>query len=410
MRIPTLGTLCRRPFQTAFMFGLAATALCAFASTASAAQIVVVNQDGPREGFNDLSPRAPVGGNPGTTLGAQRLNAFRFAAHQWELRLESEVTIVVGASMDPMFCSSTSATLGGAGTAFVYRDFPGALFANTWYPGALADRLAGYDLNPGNVDISATFNSALDSDPRCLSGVNWYYGFDDAPSGMISFVDVVLHELAHGLGVQTFVNPDTGDRFAGKDDVFMKFLEDHDSGLMWTQMTNAQRAASAVDTGHLHWVGPAVGAQSSILANGAVGRHVRMYAPDPVEPGSSLSHWSTDLSSVGPGYDELMEPFATSIQAMLVTDELLQDIGWNAFGGGSCAPASPPDNVTVTNEVITGTAVYEACDTLATENFVKVGRRGNATFRAGRQIVLRPGFAVALGGEFTATIEPYAFE
>ena len=47
---------------------------------AHAAQFVIVNADFPGEGFNDPTPAAPVGGNPGTTLGEQRLNVFLRAA------------------------------------------------------------------------------------------------------------------------------------------------------------------------------------------------------------------------------------------------------------------------------------------------------------------------------------------
>ena len=43
-----------------------------------AATITVVNMDGAGEGFNDPTPVAPVGGNPGTTLGAQRLKDLCF--------------------------------------------------------------------------------------------------------------------------------------------------------------------------------------------------------------------------------------------------------------------------------------------------------------------------------------------
>ena len=39
------------------------------AIAASAANIVIVNLDGPGEGFNDPTVVSPVGGNPGTTIG-----------------------------------------------------------------------------------------------------------------------------------------------------------------------------------------------------------------------------------------------------------------------------------------------------------------------------------------------------
>ena len=41
-------------------------------STAQAATITILNSDGAGEGYNDSTPAAPVGGNTGTTRGAQR--------------------------------------------------------------------------------------------------------------------------------------------------------------------------------------------------------------------------------------------------------------------------------------------------------------------------------------------------
>ena len=50
------------------------------AMSANAATIIIENNDGPGEGFNDPTPAAPVGGNLGATLGTQRLIAFAHAA------------------------------------------------------------------------------------------------------------------------------------------------------------------------------------------------------------------------------------------------------------------------------------------------------------------------------------------
>jgi hypothetical protein len=44
----------------------------ALASSVSAATITIINNDGPGEGYNDITAAAPVGGNPGMTIGAQR--------------------------------------------------------------------------------------------------------------------------------------------------------------------------------------------------------------------------------------------------------------------------------------------------------------------------------------------------
>jgi hypothetical protein len=62
----------------------AAAVLASASPLALGATIVIVNGNAAGVGFNDPTPVAPVGGNPGTTLGQQRLNAFEYAASLWE--------------------------------------------------------------------------------------------------------------------------------------------------------------------------------------------------------------------------------------------------------------------------------------------------------------------------------------
>ena len=162
---------------------------------ARAATITVINNDDPGEGFNDPTPRAPVGGNSGTTLGAQRLIAFQRAADIWGGLLASAVTIRVSATFDPLSCTATSAVLGSAGPNAIFRDFSGAPVPATWYPVALANALHGSDLDPGGVDISARFNSALGS--TCPFPRSWYYGLDgnagiDSTSSRCSCTSLVM--------------------------------------------------------------------------------------------------------------------------------------------------------------------------------------------------------------------------
>ncbi len=196
----------------------------------AAAMINVINNDGAGEGFNDPAVVAPVGGNPGTTLGAQRLNAFEFAAEIWADLITSDVEIRVAAEFNPLFCDpNVGAVLGSAGAGGVDRDFVGAPVAATFYPDALADKLAGTDLFPPGDDIGAEFNSSIGT--TCTLAVDWYYGLD-ASSGLgeVDFVTTVLHELGHGLGFATYVDDITGAKFLGFDDVFMLQLEDHSTG------------------------------------------------------------------------------------------------------------------------------------------------------------------------------------
>ena len=160
------------------------------------------------------------------------------------------------------------------------------------------------------------------------------------PLGGESFYETVRHEIAHGLGFATYVDDDNGTRLQNLDDSFMLFLEDHSTGKKWSQMTNGERAASEKDAGDLHWTGAAVVGSSSALTSGRhPSGHVRMYAPNPVEPGSSASHWDAALSP-----DEMMEPFATANPSDLLTTKLLQDIGWTlqTVSVGPCVRDAPP--------------------------------------------------------------------
>jgi cysteine-rich repeat protein len=291
---------------------------------ARAAILTVVNADGAGEGFNDATPVAPVGGNPGTTLGAQRLNAFRFAADIWGGSLVSSVEIRINATFDPLPCNSSFAVLGAAGARTAAHDFSGAPVASTWYPIALANALAGTDLDPGNDDIDATFSSSVGT--TCTS-FDWYYGYDANPPGSATdFIAVVLHELGHGLGFASLVDDSTGQRLLGRDDAFMLKLEDHSTGKTWGMMTDGERKASAIDTGDLHWVGASVVANGGFLTAGRdpVSGHVQMYAPDPLQPGSSVSHWDTALTP-----DEILEPAYTGPDHdPYLAIEALKDVGW----------------------------------------------------------------------------------
>ena len=294
----------------------------------AAATITVVNLDSPGEGFNDPSapdPDSTNGGNAGPTLGVQRLNAFQFAANLWGGLVTSSVPISVGAEFDPLDCDSTSAMLGQASPNTVLRDFAGALRANTWYSQALANSLAGTNLDPTSDDIGATFNSAIGT--TCPFPIVWYYGLDRNPPGdKIDFVTIVLHELGHGLGFLALVNLATGQKFSGFDDAYMVFLEDHRTGKIYPNMSNAERIAASTATGDLHWVGPNVVAVSRQRLTAGVNPngHVEMFAPNPRQPGSSVSHFSTSLSP-----DELMEPsYTVPLHDVGLAKELLADIGW----------------------------------------------------------------------------------
>ena len=167
---------------------LLAAALAALATPAAAdprARVVLVNFDaGTGVGLDDPTPVAPIGGNTGTTLGAQRQIALAHAASIWARNLRSFVPIEIAVTFSPRTCTPTGAVLASAGPAIFLRDFgKWTTQPNHWYPIALANKLGRADFVPVQIgtilhyDIAAIFNINL-GNPGCLTGIPFYYGLD----------------------------------------------------------------------------------------------------------------------------------------------------------------------------------------------------------------------------------------
>jgi hypothetical protein len=327
----TIKSVCRR-MAAALAFSVAGVG-----AAQAAATIVIVNQNAPGVGFNDPTPATPVGGNAGTTLGQQRLIAFQRAASIWGAALDSKATIRIGASFVPLACNATGAVLGSAGATEVWSDFPNAPRANTWYPAALASKLAGTDLTePGNPHIVARFNSRLGLFADCVPGLTFYLGVDNlAPSGQIDLVTTLLHEMAHGLGFQTFTSNQTGEPFFGIPSVWDHYLVDNRTNTPWVAMTNDQRATSAATWRGLSWNGPLVSAATrAVLAlrlNLTIGG---------ANAGSAAGTYYVGEASFGPP----IEPLPVNGQLMPVVDQ--------ANGTGlACAPLNGSNALAVRNNI-----------------------------------------------------------
>ncbi|MCM2314722.1 MAG: peptidase [Thermoanaerobaculia bacterium] len=248
---------------------LPAIVVCTLAAPGAfaGAKITINNNDGASEGFNDPTVVAPVGGNTGTTVGQQRLIAFQKAADIWAQTLDSDAEIVIDARFDPLECDAESAVLGSAGPRWISSDFAGAPAANTWYHGALVNRLSGEDGDTTRAEISARFNSDLGK-PGCLTGSGWYYGLDHNNGEQQDLVVVLLHEFGHGLGFSEFVDSDTGEFIEGQVDAYASFLFDNKTNKRWSAMTNGERLASAVNTGAVVLDGPNVVADAPQFLEG----------------------------------------------------------------------------------------------------------------------------------------------
>ena len=251
-------------------FLVIAALLALSASPAQAARIIINNVDAPGIGFNDPTPTKFVGGNRGRTLGDQRLNVFVTAAKRLGRRLQSNITIVVQATFQPLACEATSGVLGAAGPIQIFRSddpAPPGIIPDTWYHVALFNSIVDADAAPGDLDpgllvapfaddIVAFFNGAIGTDPDCLTGLDWYYGLDNqqAPN-QIDLLSVVMHEITHGLGFSEFSDEETGEAFAGFPSIYARNMLDTSQNEIFADMTPEQRLQAQVAGENLVWVG-----------------------------------------------------------------------------------------------------------------------------------------------------------
>ena len=209
--------------------------------------------------------------------------AFSYAASIWATLITSPVPIQIAA------CWAHLATgiLGHSRTDNFYRGFTGAPQANTWYPAALANSLAGYDLS--GTDSTPEIHIAYSD-----NGINWYFGTNGTtPMGSYDFVSVVLHEITHGLGFAGSMNYGTGCGGANLGcwgwgssypAAYDRFTQNGSGQALLTAFSNPSLALGSALTSNNVWFAGA----NAMAANG--GSPVKLYAPSSWVGGSSYSH------------------------------------------------------------------------------------------------------------------------
>lgn len=336
---------------------LVLTLFCAAQSYSAGIQIV--NADDPGEGLNDTTAVSATGGNTATTLGAQRLAVFNRAADILNATFDIAVTVNVSSSFDPLFCDTNSATLGSAGAA----DYEFINDGSEWtvYAVGLANQLQGSDLTPGVAEITAQFNSGI-GNPGCLQSSGWYLGFDDPAGSGTSLLSVVLHEIMHGMGFLSFLNPDgsTGATINGNYvyDPYSKLLYDGTQNARVTTLNQSQRAASTINNGNLLWDGAQTNAQLGSFSAGVNNGRIQMYAPVIYDQGSSVSHFDTAVTP-----NEIMEPQYTEfLDDTGLAKYLLADIGWTLAVTANSAPEMGTISAKTLNEDGTLNVTLSATD------------------------------------------------
>jgi hypothetical protein len=182
----------------------------------------------------------------------------------------SSVPVVVEAN----WVRLSSGVLGGARPTRFYANFAGAPARDLWYTGALANSMAGADLDSTSSDIKANFSSA----------VPWSYDTNGVSyRGYFDMVTVVLHELVHGLGfLSNTAMSSTGLGTINQPTPFDAYARTPQEDRL-VDLTSGSTELTTALTNPLQWVGP-----QAIAANGQV-RPV-MYSPSTYENGSSTSH------------------------------------------------------------------------------------------------------------------------
>lgn len=267
-----------------------------------------------------------------TGFSAPARAAFQAAVDIWASQISSPVPIRVNATWTAL----GAGILGSAGASVFANDFPGAADRTTWYPIALANKLAGTDLAPADSDIDASFSSAFP---------NWYFGTDgNTPAGEYDLMTVVLHELGHGLGfvgsasVSAFGSGSIGlsglpviyDRFAvngSNQSLVNRSLFPNGSLALGDQLTG----------GNIFFNGA--------NASAAAGGKPRLYAPPAWQQGSSYSHLDEDTYPAG-NPNSLMTPQLDQGEAILdpgpITRGIFADMGWNQSSAATATPTRTP--------------------------------------------------------------------
>ena len=264
--------------------------------------------------------------------------AFQYAVDLLKIEIASDVEIRVDAVFQPI----DGDTLGASGSIKAHKNFNHGK-PDVWYSDAIADKLSGVDLNPGQPDILAEFNSNID----------FYFDTDgNTPANRFDFVTLVLHELIHGIGfvAEGSYDTSTGEgsiRNGGFSGVYDWFVVNGSGRSITVFSDPSVDLGKQVTSDNLFWNG-----LSGKVAYG--GKLPKLYAPIQWEEGASYSH--LDETAYPPGdANTLMTPDQDMQESTHdigpIVRGMLEDIGWTVN------PSVEADEATTQN--ITGNGAGE---------------------------------------------------
>jgi len=175
------------------------------------------------------------------------------AALFWADSVRSTVPITVNVNAVNLSCNYSYNSFVDTQPPAAAINFPNAPLANTYYPIALANALAGVDLQPATADIELNLNKKMVTNFFCP---HWYLGYDDNYSFLeFSLYFETMQDIAHGLGLIPLGNLMTGQKLNGYNDVYWTKLKSEKSNTMLTDLTDQQARDVARDSLNLAFKG-----------------------------------------------------------------------------------------------------------------------------------------------------------
>jgi hypothetical protein len=206
------------------------------------------------------------------TVPAIAREAVQAAVDTWAANFASSVPVNVNVNWSK---ASSEGILAAASSKNNYANFIGAPDKTLYYASALANALAGKDLDPASPEIEITITS----------DAPWYLGTDGkCPPKSYDLQSVILHEMAHGLG---FISGNYYDDLSGFGRIIQPTPFDAyaqlPDGRRLSDLPNSSLETGKALTSTLLWSG-----ENGIKANNGVKPF--LYTPSTYEPGSSVSH------------------------------------------------------------------------------------------------------------------------
>ncbi len=205
----------------------------------------------------------------------------------WAANFQSDVPINVEATWGR---SAVYGLLGSARPGNYFNSFVNAPDPTLWYPSALANALAGRDLDKNRVEMVIQVNSLAP----------WNTRNDGRPSGSeFDLQSVFIHEIGHGLGFLSTDSYALGFGSLEQPTPFDAYLQ-LDDGRRLSDLPSPSLELGRALTNNLSWSGI-----KGINANGGI--KPKMYTPSRYEAGSSVSH--LDEATFGnTGINSVMTP------------------------------------------------------------------------------------------------------